>query len=79
MKESDFMTIYNYDKHQDYKFEYKKDHILVDKFYTTTNKYAPYTSLIIYVKIGMLESIEKKLQEQTIKRLANKYNHGRIL
>ena len=40
MKESDFMTIYNYDKHQDYKFEYKKDHILVDKFYNTTNKYA---------------------------------------
>ncbi len=25
------MTIYNYDKHQDYKFEYKKDHILVNQ------------------------------------------------
>ena len=32
MKESDFMVIYNYDKYQDYKFEYKKDHILVKKF-----------------------------------------------
>lgn len=46
MKESDFMTIYNYDKHEDYKFEYKKDHILVDKYYNTTKKYAPYTSMM---------------------------------
>ena len=46
MKESDFMTIYNYDKHEDYKFEYKKDHILVDKYYDTTKKYAPYTSML---------------------------------
>lgn len=40
------MTIYNYDKYQDYKFEYKKDHILVKKFYTKTSKYAPFTSMI---------------------------------
>lgn len=40
------MTIYNYDKHQDFKFQYKKDHILVDKFYNATNKYAPYTSMM---------------------------------
>ena len=40
------MTIYNYDKHEDYKFEYKKDHILVDKYYNTTKKYAPYTSMM---------------------------------
>ena len=46
MKESDFMTIYNYDKHEDYKFEYKKDHLLVDKYYDTTKKYAPYTSML---------------------------------
>ena len=31
MKESDFMVIYNYDKYQDYKFEYKKIIILVKK------------------------------------------------
>lgn len=40
------MTIYNYDKHEDYKFEYKKNHILVDKYYNTTKKYAPYTSMM---------------------------------
>lgn len=40
------MTTYNYDKHQDYKFEYKNDHILVDKLYNTTKKYGPYTSMI---------------------------------
>ena len=40
------MTIYIYDKHEDYKFEYKKDHILVDKYYNTTKKYAPYTSMM---------------------------------
>ena len=40
------MVIYNYDKYQDYKFEYKKDHILVKKFYTTTSKYAPFTSMM---------------------------------
>lgn len=40
------MVIYNYDKYQDYKFEYKKDHILVKKFYTKTRKYAPFTSMI---------------------------------
>lgn len=40
------MTIYNYDKHEDYKFEYKKDHILVDKYYNTNKKYAPYTSMM---------------------------------
>ncbi len=46
MKESDFMVIYNYDKYQDYKFEYNKDHILVKKFYTKTSKYAPFTSMM---------------------------------
>ena len=40
------MVIYNYDKYQDYKFEYKKDHILVKKFYTKTSKYAPFTSMM---------------------------------
>ena len=46
MKESDFMTLFTNNKHQNYRFEYKKDHILIDKFYNTTNKYAPYTSML---------------------------------
>ena len=46
MKESDFMTLFTNNKHQNYRFEYKKDHILIDKFYNTTNKYAPYTSIL---------------------------------
>lgn len=40
------MTLYTNKNHHEYHFEYKKDHILVDKFYTTTNKYAPYTSML---------------------------------
>lgn len=40
------MTIFRDDNHKDYRFEYKKDHILVDKYYETTHKYAPYTSML---------------------------------
>ena len=58
MKESDFMVIYNYDKYQDYKFEYKKDHILVKKFYTKTSKYVLFDNgmygIILSAKLGIV-------------------------
>ena len=41
-----FMTIYTDNKHDDYRFEYKKDHILVDKYYNQTKKFAPFTSFM---------------------------------
>lgn len=37
---------YRNDNHDEYRFEYKNDHILVYKYYDTTKKYAPYTSMM---------------------------------
>ena len=37
---------YKNNNYDDYRFEYKNDHILVLKYYTQTKKYAPYTSML---------------------------------
>ncbi len=42
----DFNVVYSDNNHDDYRFQYKKDHILIKKYYDATKKYAPYTSIL---------------------------------
>ena len=50
---------YKNNNYDDYRFEYKNDHILVLKYYTQTKKYAPYTSMLS----------ERNISEETFNKI----------
>ena len=54
---------YKNNNYDDYRFEYKNDHILVLKYYTQTKKYAPYTSMLS----------ERNISEETFNKTKKRY------
>lgn len=59
---------YKNNNHDDYRFEYKNDHILVLKYYTQTKKYAPYTSMLS----------ERNMSEETFNKICEDWYTRKI-
>lgn len=59
---------YKNNNYDDYRFEYKNDHILVLKYYTQTKKYAPYTSMLS----------ERNMSEETFNKICEDWHTRKI-
>ena len=59
---------YKNNNHDDYRCEYKNDHILVLKYYTQTKKYAPYTSMLS----------ERNMSEETFNKICEDWYTRKI-